>query len=233
MNTPDKNNQDSSKSEQGASEPGYRPSLLVVILAAVALGVIGILWISIANGMLRAQDIATGYEGYPGLFSKTNSEVFSTKRLSQLGGYREYFNIQSTPVQPIAFDHKIHAQNDIDCGDCHSGATQGPDAGIPSVSTCMVCHESIDPDNSEIKKLAAYADKGQDVPWQPVFWFYPEVHVMFQHAPHMRNGIKCDECHGDMTKRTVAVKTKELTMNFCLNCHNAKGVSVDCITCHN
>jgi hypothetical protein len=195
--------------------------------------VFAILWISIANGMLRAQDIVTGSEWQPRMFTRVDSQVFSTKRRSLLDGYREYFNIQSTPVQPIAFDHKIHVQNGVDCGDCHSGAALGPDAGIPSASSCMVCHQSIDPDNSEIKKLAAYADKGQEVPWQPVFWFYPEVHVQFQHAPHIRDGVKCDECHGDIAKRTVAVKTKELTMNFCLNCHNAKGVSVDCITCHN
>jgi cytochrome c1 len=96
----------------------------------------------------------------------------------------------------------------------------------------MACHQVIATGNPEIKKLTAYAAKGQDVPWQRVYWFYPAVHLRFQHAPHIRNGIACEQCHGDLSKQTVAVRTTDLTMNFCLSCHKAKAVSVDCITCH-
>jgi hypothetical protein len=96
----------------------------------------------------------------------------------------------------------------------------------------MACHQAIAVDNPEIKKLAAYADKGQDVPWQRVYWFYPERHVRFWHSPHINAGVRCDECHGDLSRQTVAVRSKNLNMNFCLNCHRAKGVSVDCTTCH-
>lgn len=48
------------------------------------------------------------------------------------------------PIQPIAFDHKIHAgDNDINCQYCHSSAKHSKTSGIPSVNVCMNCHKSI------------------------------------------------------------------------------------------
>jgi hypothetical protein len=35
-----------------------------------------------------------------------------------------------------------------------------------------------------------------------------------------------------MTQQTVAVRSKNLNMKFCISCHKAKGASADCITCH-
>jgi Cytochrome c7 and related cytochrome c len=160
------------------------------------------------------------------------SAVFTPAHRTLFGAVKEFLLWQSTPVQPIAFNHKIHIQHGLQCTNCHTGATQGPDAGIPSVSFCMACHQVIAASNPEIKKLSAYAAKGQEPPWQRVFWFYPSVHVKFWHSPHIRAGVSCEQCHGDIAQETVAVKTKDLTMKFCLSCHNAKGVSVDCTTCH-
>jgi len=197
------------------------------------LVVLEALWLGVTTKRLEAQESSPTAKGSFDSMSKGVSPVFTTARHSWLEAVKEYFSIQPTPVQPIAFNHKIHIQNALQCADCHAGATQGPDAGIPSAGLCMSCHQDIDADKPEIKKLAAYAAKGQEPPWQPVFWFYPEVHVRFQHAPHIRNGVGCELCHGDMSQRTVAVKTKDLSMNFCLTCHKAKGVSVDCIVCHN
>lgn len=160
------------------------------------------------------------------------SPIFTPAHPTFLGAVKEFVLWQSTPVQPIAFNHKAHIQHGLQCTNCHAAAAQGPDAGIPSVTFCMACHQVIAADHPEIKKLAAYAAKGQEPPWQRVFWFYDSVHVKFWHAPHIRAGVTCEQCHGDVSQETVAVKTKDLNMKFCLSCHNAKGVSVDCTTCH-
>jgi Cytochrome c7 and related cytochrome c len=160
------------------------------------------------------------------------SPIFTPAHRSFFGAVREFLLWQPAPVQPIAFNHKVHIQHGLQCTSCHAGAAQGPDAGIPSVTFCMACHQVIAGDNPEIKKLAVYAAKGQEPPWQRVFWFYPSEHVKFWHAPHTRAGVSCGQCHGDVSQETVAVNTKDLNMKFCLSCHNAKGVSVDCVTCH-
>jgi formylmethanofuran dehydrogenase subunit E len=162
----------------------------------------------------------------------STSGIFTPAHESFFDAAKEFFLWQSTPIQPIAFNHKVHIQHGLQCTSCHTGVAQGPDAGIPSVTFCMACHQVIAADHPEIKKLAAYASKGQEPPWQRVFWFYDSVHVKFWHAPHIRAGVACEQCHGDVSQETVAVKTKDLNMKFCLSCHNAKGVSVDCTTCH-
>jgi Cytochrome c7 and related cytochrome c len=161
-----------------------------------------------------------------------NLSVFTPAHPSLIEAFKEYIGWQPAPAQPIAFNHKIHLQNGIDCTNCHDGVTQGPDAGIPSVSFCMACHQAVAVDKPEIKKLAAYADKGQDIPWQRVYWFYPETHVRFRHSPHINAGVNCKQCHGDLAQQTVAVRSEDLTMSFCLSCHRMKGTSVDCTTCH-
>jgi Cytochrome c7 and related cytochrome c len=208
-----------------------RPMKFVLITSLVAL--VGIAWVGIARSKEEAvlNHIASAQipmDSAPA----TSSSVFTPSHTSLYDAFKEYIGWQSTPVQPIAFNHKIHLQNGLQCTSCHVGVTQGPDAGIPSVSFCMACHQVIAVQNPEIKKLTAYAEKGQEVPWQPVYWFYPDRHVRFRHSPHIRAGVDCRECHGDLSQQTVAVRSKDLTMNLCLNCHWAKGASVDCTTCH-
>lgn len=160
--------------------------------------------------------------------------VYTTAHSSVSQAIREFFGIRPTSVQPIAFTHKIHVSipNSLPCTFCHVGVDQGPDAKIPGVTICMTCHVAIDPTNPEIQKIAAYQAKGQDIPWERVYGFEQSAHVKFNHAPHIRAGIDCSSCHGDMTKQTVAVKSVNLTMGYCISCHVQKKVSIDCVTCH-
>ena len=205
----------------------------LAVLMATALGILATLCVARAVRGQTFLILAAGAQQAARPGHAPDSAVFTPAHRSFLDAVKEYFGVQSTPVQPIAFTHKIHIQNGLQCTNCHAGVTQGPDAGYPSVTFCMACHQAIAADKPEIKKLTAYAAKGQEPPWQRVYWFYPTAHVRFQHAPHIRNDIACEQCHGDLAQQTVAVKTKDLNMNFCLTCHKAKGVSVDCITCHN
>jgi hypothetical protein len=165
--------------------------------------------------------------------SLNSSPVFTPAHPTLLSTLRDYFDIEpAPPQQPIAFPHKIHLAHGMQCTDCHAGVDKGPDAALPSVKLCMACHQVIDTNNPEIKKVAAYYSKGEDIPWQRVYWFYPSAHVWFWHAPHIKAGISCTTCHGDMRQQTVAVRKVNLTMGFCLNCHRMKKAPVDCTTCH-
>lgn len=222
-------------SNNGKSPPGdrlrrySRPTMLILIAAVLG----GSLWAGVARVRKEALLRSSAFIQNSTDSVSPPSSAFTPAHASFSDALREYLGLQSTPVQPIAFNHKIHIQKQhMECTGCHSGAPLGPDAGIPSVTFCMACHQVIAAQNPEIKKLAAYAAKGQDVPWQRVYWFYPDKHVRFWHSPHIRAGVACSECHGDVSQQTVAVRSKDLTMNFCLNCHWAKGVSVDCTTCH-
>jgi hypothetical protein len=203
-------------------------------LLAVSFSAAALLWVGIREKKVEALSTSLSAAETPGIAMPADfSPVFKPGREPFINSVKEYFQLQSAPVQPIAFNHQLHLKNGMECASCHVGVTEGPDAGIPSVSFCMACHQEVATNNPEIKKLTAYAAKEQDIPWEPVYWFYPSEHVRFWHAPHIRAGVDCKECHGDMTQQTVAVRSKKLNMNFCISCHRAKGASADCTTCHN
>jgi hypothetical protein len=160
------------------------------------------------------------------------SRVFTPAHRSLVDATREYLGRRREPVQPIAYTHKVHLANGMQCTDCHVGVDQGPDARIPGVTVCMTCHQVIATDRPEIKKVAAYAERGEDIPWQRVYNYFPSAHVKFNHVPHIRAGVQCAKCHGDMRQQTVAARVIDLNMGFCVSCHREKKVSVECVTCH-
>jgi hypothetical protein len=161
------------------------------------------------------------------------SGQFTTAHPSVLGAVEDYFNTYRTHVpQPVAFTHKAHLGIGMRCADCHQGVTHGPNATIPNVQFCMTCHQVIAVDKPEIKKVAAYQERGEEIPWQRVYWYYPAADVKFAHAPHVRAGINCATCHGDMKEQSTAVRKAGLDMGFCLGCHRMKKASTDCAACH-
>lgn len=145
---------------------------------------------------------------------------------------RAFFNVRPAAKQPIAFPHKTHIDKQAMCTDCHETVERGPIAGIPSVKTCMICHSQIATDRPLIKEVTGYSEKGIEIPWQRVYGFTHEAHVRFNHAPHVRASVDCAACHGDVGKMTVAERSVDHTMGFCVNCHRQKNAPNDCLTCH-
>jgi hypothetical protein len=163
--------------------------------------------------------------------SPMSSPVFTLGHSSPWEAIREFFNFRNAPQQPIAFTHKRHLAKGVECADCHQGVEQGPDAGLPSVKLCMTCHLAIATDRPEIKKVASYLERGEEIPWQRVYGYYPSAHVRFDHAPHIRAGVNCATCHADMAQQTVAIRAVDLKMGYCLSCHRQQRASIDCVTC--
>jgi hypothetical protein len=165
--------------------------------------------------------------------TSTGGELFFTPAHPTVAdAVKEFLGWRATPIQPIAFPHNKHIANGIACAVCHTGVSRGPVAGIPSDKLCMGCHEFLASDRPEVKKVAAYFNSGFDVPWQRVYGFAPSAHVKFNHAPHIRAGVDCSRCHGDVSNMTVAVRAVQINMGFCLRCHRAQQASTDCVTCH-
>jgi hypothetical protein len=194
--------------------------------------VAGVICVASIVGWLAAMTSSDAQSPAPAAVQTEDTGVYTTAHSSASAAIREFFGIRSTPVQPIAFTHKVHLASGLQCTFCHVGVDQGPDASLPSTNLCMTCHVAIDPTNPEIQKIAAYQAKGQDIPWQRVYGFEQSAHVKFNHAPHIRAGVDCSTCHGDMTKQTVAVRAVDHTMGFCITCHEQHKVSIDCVTCH-
>lgn len=155
--------------------------------------------------------------------------------------------------QPIAYSHKLHAGTlKIECEYCHFNARRSKHAGVPTSSTCMNCHKYVPKEGRSEEALKAlatlqeYHDKGEPIPWVKVH-DEPDF-VYFTHKRHVKGGVQCQECHGQVQDdMTVAYRTGELTMGWCLNCHEnhpkvdenygaqaelRRAELKDCWTCH-
>ena len=155
------------------------------------------------------------------------------------------------PVQPIAFDHSIHAgDNGIDCNYCHSSARNSKTAGVPSVNVCMNCHAKIKEGSTtgttEIQKIYDAIENNTPIEWIRVHNL-PDL-TYFNHSQHVSvGGLECQQCHGNMQEKTVGeVVTMEelnkisfnkedgiefghatLTMGWCIDCHRQKEVDME------
>jgi hypothetical protein len=140
------------------------------------------------------------------------------------------------PVQPVEFDHWLHVKSqagpELDCAFCHEHAEKGPHATIPNVTTCMACHEVMAADKPEVQKLAAFASRNEQPPWVRVYWSAPEANVYFTHKPHVKAGIGCVDCHGDVGEMRRVRLEEEHTMGWCIDCHRERQTSIDCYVCH-
>ena len=158
--------------------------------------------------------------------------VFTTARPSFSAALNDFLAIRPDAEQPLEFPHDIHAGKQIACTDyCHEAVSTGPVAGLPSVRTCMICHSTIATDRPRIQQLTAMRERGEDFVWQRVYGYPKEAHVRFNHAPHIRAKVECTTCHGNIAGGTVAQHNVDLTMGFCVNCHNERKASVDCLVC--
>lgn len=151
-------------------------------------------------------------------------------------------------AQPIEYSHEMHAgELALECEYCHFNARRSIHAGVPPTSTCMNCHAQIDAaDRPELQKLQEFWESGEPIPWVKVHDL-PDF-VYFSHKRHVRGGVRCQECHGEVQdEMTVARRVAPLTMGWCLDCHRTHekvdenyGATAelrrtelkDCWTCH-
>ncbi|MEP2671354.1 MAG: c-type cytochrome [Cyclobacteriaceae bacterium] len=136
------------------------------------------------------------------------------------------------PKQPIAFSHKVHAgQYEIDCQYCHTGASIGRSANIPSPNICMNCHTQIrngtNTGESEIAKIVAAVETNRPIEWVRIHNL-PDL-AYFNHSQHVNvAGVECQTCHGPIQEMDVVKQYSLLTMGWCIDCHrktdlNTKG----------
>ncbi len=127
----------------------------------------------------------------------------------------------------------MHIEQDIDCIDCHQYYETSEYSGLPRIDVCLDCHDDETVDNAELKKLAAFAERNEQVPWQRVY-VMPD-HVFYSHRRHVVTAkIACKTCHGDIAKLTTP-PTRPLvdqSMDWCLDCHEENTATADCIHCH-
>lgn len=137
----------------------------------------------------------------------------------QNGKFRQYGDQSGyQPIQPINFSHKLHAgDNNINCLYCHSSADKSKVAGIPTATTCMNCHTKVLPDSPEVQKIAKAIKEDKPIEWVKVN-DVPD-HVVFNHSRHVKAGVNCNTCHGEVETMEKISQFSNFSMGSCISCH--------------
>jgi len=130
----------------------------------------------------------------------------------------KYLRVGYQPVQPVPFDHALHAGNlGIDCRYCHVGVEKSGTSSVPTAQTCMNCHATIKPNSPLLEPVRQSFASGQPVPWVKIH--QTPDYVFFNHSVHVNRGMSCVECHGKVNEMTTVFHAKSHSMGFCLDCH--------------
>lgn len=137
----------------------------------------------------------------------------------------------SQDLQPLPFSHSRHAgELRIDCLYCHRAAEVSPAAGVPSMQLCMSCHMNLAQENDGTRKLLAYWKDRAPIPWVRMHRLSDLVY--FTHEMHLNSGLQCVNCHGNVDQMPYTPRAASYEMGWCLSCHQQRGASRDCWTCH-
>jgi len=130
-----------------------------------------------------------------------------------------YGNNVYVPIeQPVQFSHKHHVGDDgIDCRYCHTSVDKSSFAGIPPTQTCMTCHSQLWSDSPMLQVVQDSYRTGKPIQWRRVHDL-PD-HVYFNHSVHVKKGVACVTCHGQIDNMPQTWKVKNLAMDWCTNCH--------------
>jgi hypothetical protein len=133
-------------------------------------------------------------------------------------GSPKYLDVGYRPHQPIDYSHKLHAGDlGLDCRYCHSDIEISPVANVPPTQTCMNCHRIIGTESSKLVALRESWSSGKPIQWVRVHKV-PD-YAYFNHAAHLRAGVGCSSCHGNIADMQVVEQKKPLSMGWCLDCH--------------
>lgn len=134
--------------------------------------------------------------------------------------------------QPIAFSHQTHVGDvGLDCQFCHASVDKSSSAGMPSPETCYGCHREILSNSKFMAPIKEAIDQKKSIPWAKVNSLAD--HVYFHHGQHIKSGVSCKSCHGDVEHMPLMATEQRFSMEFCLNCHRTQGPELQgCYTCH-
>jgi hypothetical protein len=122
--------------------------------------------------------------------------------------------------QPIQFSHERHvAGNGIDCRYCHTSVEDSSFAGIPPTKTCMNCHAQIFANSPFLQPVRTSFTTNQPLHWTRVHDL-PDF-VYFNHSIHVKKGVGCTTCHGQVDRMPLMWQENSLQMEWCLDCHRS------------
>jgi len=81
----------------------------------------------------------------------------------------------------------------------------------------MNCHKVIGTDNEKVLPVRESLALSVPIEWIRVHKL-PD-YVFFNHAAHLRAGVACLSCHGNVAQMPRIMQVEPLSMSWCLDCH--------------
>ena len=124
----------------------------------------------------------------------------------------------------LRFDHGLHHENGVECGDCHGDVAAAIDTvslSRPAEEVCLQCHER----EGNCQMCHSDPEAVRDLP-------SPNSRVVFSHVAHVGDRlVPCQRCHPAAMGDAGSVAAG---MDVCLGCHKHR-VDYDgglCLDCH-
>ncbi|HTF88490.1 MAG TPA: cytochrome c3 family protein [Planctomycetota bacterium] len=120
--------------------------------------------------------------------------------------------------QPVPFSHKHHVGGmGIDCRYCHTSVEESAQASIPTTKTCMTCHSMIWTNAAMLEPIRQSYQSDRSIEWLKVHDL-PDF-AYFNHSIHIKQGVGCQTCHGQVDQMPLMMRKNTLNMEWCLSCH--------------
>lgn len=130
----------------------------------------------------------------------------------------EFTDVGYQPVQPVPYSHALHVgELGLDCRYCHANVERAAVASVPPTQVCMNCHQLVARDSEKLAVIRDSIASGMPVEWVRIH-NVPD-YAFFDHSIHVRAGVGCSSCHGDIAQMEVVQQTEPLSMGWCLDCH--------------
>jgi menaquinone reductase, multiheme cytochrome c subunit len=130
----------------------------------------------------------------------------------------EAIRVGHQPKQPVPYSHALHVgELGLDCRYCHTTVEKSWHAAVPPAQFCMNCHATIRTDSAQLQPVRESFATGAPIKWLRVHDL-PD-YVFFNHSAHVTRGVGCEECHGRIDLMDEVYQAKDLTMEWCLDCH--------------
>ena len=129
-----------------------------------------------------------------------------------------YIDVGYRPKQPVEYSHKLHAGDiGIDCRYCHVAVEYSPVAGVPPTQICLNCHQLIKTESEKLLPVRESWTTGRAIEWVRVH--KTPDYAYFDHRAHLRAGVGCLSCHGNVAEMEVVIQAEPLSMSWCLDYH--------------
>ncbi|GBE30476.1 MAG TPA: cytochrome C [Bacteroidetes bacterium] len=133
-------------------------------------------------------------------------------------GSPKFTDVGYRPDQPVDYSHKLHAGDlGMDCRYCHYQVEKSRHSNIPPTKVCMNCHSLIGLDKETLDPVRESFANNTPIEWIRVHNL-PE-YAYFDHSLHLRSGVACIECHGNVAMMEKVQQVEPLSMGWCLDCH--------------